>query len=129
MIHLDTSVLVDALTGTRRSAPALRAAIARGDRMGVSTPEMYEWRRGPRPPAEIEAQEALWPSAGAAPFDAAAALLAAGLYGRVARPRGREIDLAIAACALVQDAALWTLNRGDFSDIAGLSLYDPDVDG
>jgi predicted nucleic acid-binding protein len=125
MIHLDTSVLVDALTGTLRSARALRAAIAGGDRIVLSTLVLYEWRRGPRLRAELEAQEALWPSATAVPFEASAALLAAALYAKVARPRGREIDLAIAACALAQDAALWTLKRGDFSDIPGLSLYDP----
>ena len=127
MIHLDTSILVDALTGSRRSAPALRAAIARGDRTVVSTLVLYEWRRGPRIRSELEAQEALWPSAEAVPFDAEASLLAAALYAKVARPRGREIDLAIAACAIAQDAALWTLNRDDFSDVPGLSLYDPDA--
>jgi predicted nucleic acid-binding protein len=127
MIHLDTSVLVDALTGPRRSAGALRAAIERGERIVVSTLVLYEWRRGPRLRAEIQAQEALWPSAEAVSFDAAAALNAAALYRKVARPRGREIDLAIAACALAQDAALWTLNPGDFSDIPGLSFYDPDA--
>lgn len=125
MIHLDTSILVDALTGTRRSAPALRAAIARGDRVVVSTLVLYEWRRGPRIRAELEAQETLWPSAEAVSFNTAASLLAAALYAKVARARSREIDLAIAACALAQDAALWTLNRGDFADIPGLSLYDP----
>lgn len=127
MIHLDTSILVDVLTGQRRSAPALKAAIARGDRMVVSTLVLYEWRRGPRIRSETEAQEALWPSADSVPFDAAASLLASALYSKIARPRGREIDLAIAACALAQDAALWTLNRSDFSDIPGLSLYDPDA--
>ncbi|HKW00391.1 MAG TPA: PIN domain-containing protein [Vicinamibacterales bacterium] len=127
MIHLDTSLLVDALAGQRRSAPALKAAITRGDRMVVSTLVLYEWRRGPRIRAELEAQEALWPSAETVAFDAAASLLAAELYTKVARPRGREIDLAIAACAVAQDAALWTLNRSDFSDIPGLSLYDPDA--
>jgi predicted nucleic acid-binding protein len=34
----------------------------------------------------------------------------------------REIDLAIAATAIIRDAALWTLNRDDFSDIEGLTL-------
>ena len=126
MIHLDTSVLVDALTGPRRSARALRAVIERGDRTVLSTLVLYEWRRGPRRRAELQAQEALWPSENAVPIDAAAALNAAALYGKVARPRGREVDLAIAACALAQDAALWTLNRGDFADIPGLRLYDPD---
>ncbi len=39
------------------------------------------------------------------------------------RPRSREVDLAIAACALTQGAALWTLNPRDFSDIPRLRLF------
>lgn len=30
---------------------------------------------------------------------------------------GREMDIAIAACAIVNAASLWTLNPGDFPDI------------
>jgi len=44
------------------------------------------------------------------------------LYRQVKRPRGREIDLAIAACALSSGAALWTLNVSDFRDVPELSL-------
>ena len=123
MIHLDTSVLIDALTGRRRSAPALRAAIVAGERIGVSTIVLFEWWRGPRLPEEIEAQQALLPREAAAPFDVDGAELAAVLYRTVRRPRGREIDLAIAACALTCDASLWTLNAQDFEDIPGLRLY------
>jgi predicted nucleic acid-binding protein len=123
VIHLDTSLLVDALTGPRRSAPALRAAIADGERILLSTLVLYEWQRGPRHAAELAAQEELFPSGVAVPFDSAAAERAAGLYRAVRRPRGREIDLAIAACAIVQDAALWTLNAEDFTDVPGLRLY------
>ena len=53
----------------------------------------------------------------------AEAALSAKLYRSVRRPRGRETDLAIAACAIVREAELWTLNRDDFSDIPGLRLY------
>ena len=49
---------------------------------------------------------------------------AARLYKEVAWPRGREIDLAIAACAISHGASLWTLNRSDFSDIPDLVLAD-----
>ena len=37
-------------------------------------------------------------------------------------PRGREADLAIAACALAHGAHLWVLNRNDFQDIRDLRL-------
>jgi predicted nucleic acid-binding protein len=123
MIHLDTSVLIDALTGRRRSAPALRSALVSGERIGVSAIALFEWWCGPRLPEELEAQQALLPREAAAPFDADGAELAAVLYRTVKRPRGREIDLAIAACALRHDASLWTLNPEDFEDIPGLRLY------
>ena len=124
MIHLDTSVLLDALTGPRRSAPALRAFIERGERIGFSTLVLYEWRRGPRRPEELQAQEALFPGGAAAPFGSREAAVAADLYRRVRRPRGRQIDLAIAACAISHDAGFWTLNPADFSDISNLQLVD-----
>ena len=122
MLHLDTSVLVDALTGPRRAAGALRQAIEAGERIQFSTIVLYEWLRGPRLRAEIADQEALFPQETAVPFGPAEAARAAQLYRVVRRPRGREIDLAIAACALHDGAALWTLNRADFRDISGLTL-------
>lgn len=122
MIHLDTSVLVDALTGARRSAPGLRLAIERGERIHVSTIVLYEWLRGPRHPSELKDQETLFPREAAVAFGVAEAARAARLYSQLTKPRGREIDLAIAACALVHGASLWTLNRGDFSDIPDLVL-------
>ena len=123
MIVLDTSVLIDALTGPRRSAAALRGAIERGERIVLPSLVLYEWLRGPRQPEELAAQEALFPSAAAVPFAAAEAARAAKLYVSLPRPRGREIDLAIAACALVLRARLWTLNPRDFRDLRGLELY------
>jgi predicted nucleic acid-binding protein len=124
MIHLDTSVLVDALTGPRRSAPALRALIEAGERISFSALVLYEWRRGPRQPEELHVQETLFPGEDAAMFGPREAAAAAALYQRIRRPRGREIDLAIAACAIVQAATLWTLNPADFSDVPGLRLLD-----
>jgi predicted nucleic acid-binding protein len=125
VIHLDTSILIDALTGPRRSAPALRHAIEQGERVLCSTIVLYEWLRGRRLPAELAAQEALFPRETAVAFGADEASIAAGLYRRVRRGRGREIDLAIAAVAIAQGAALWTLNIEDFRDIGTLSLYIP----
>ena len=123
MIQLDTSALIDALTGPKRSATLLRRAIEDGERIAVSTIVLYEWLRGPRIREELAAQEALLPREAAVPFGGEEAALAAELYRAVKRPRGREIDLAVAACAIVHGARLWTLNGRDFADIPDLELH------
>ena len=121
-VHLDTSALVDALAGPRPQLRALIAITERGDRAVISTLVLYEWLRGPRAKTDLIAQEGFFPASEALPFGAVEADLAARLYSRVRRPRGRDFDLAIAACALVHGAALWTLNRNDFKDIPDLRL-------
>lgn len=122
MIVVDTSALIGSLTGARRAAPRLRALLAEGERLVLTTLVLYEWWRGPRTPADLEAQEALFPSDKALAFGGAEARLASQLYAALPRPRGREIDLAIAASALTHEASLWTLNPADFSDIPRLGL-------
>jgi predicted nucleic acid-binding protein len=125
MIHLDTSVLVDALTGGRRSARELRRVVGRGERVAISTLALYEWLRGPRVESELADQEELFPAGQAVPFGPPEAARAAQLYRSVPRSRGREFDLCLVACALVHGATLWTLNPGDFRDIPGLRLHHP----
>lgn len=127
MILLDTSVLIDALTGPGRSAAALRQAIERGERLLLPTLVLYEWLRGPRRQEELLAQEALFPRESALPFAPQEAAVAAGIYGKLRKPRGREINLAIAACAIVRNARLWTLNVEDFRDIPELEVVSPDA--
>jgi predicted nucleic acid-binding protein len=126
VIHLDTSVLVDAFSGPRRSAPALRRAIERGERLTLSTLALYEWLRGPRQPEEIAAQEAVVPAGAAVAFGAEEAEVAARLYRTLPGARRRVADLAIAACALAGGAALWTLDVEGFQDIPGLTLVTPE---
>ena len=122
IIHIDTSALVDALTGPRRSLDTLIGLVEAEHRINISAPVLYEWLRGPRTRADLRIQEELMPSENVAAFGAVEAQLAARLYAAVARPRGREIDLAVAACALANGAALWTLNRRDFHDLEALRL-------
>ena len=123
MIHLDTSALVGALSRTARHEATLRQIVDAGERTQISTPVLYEWLRGPRTSEEIAAQRALFPDETAVGFGPAEATLAAGLYRTLRRPRTRATDLAVAACALVQGATLWTLNPQDFADVPGLTLY------
>jgi len=122
MIHLDTSVLIDAFSGEKRLAPHLRQLLSSGERIFLSTFVLFEWRRGARISEQIEAQEALFASSDAIPFGPAEALIAAEVYKKIKRPRGREIDIAIAACAIVHDAQLWTANPADFRDFPNLKL-------
>ena len=122
IIHLDTSALVDSLAGQRSSLARLTSFVERGHRPALSAPVLYEWLRGPRTLEELRDQEALLPRSAAVPFDAEAAAKAAELYSELPRARGREMDLAVAACTMSQDAALWTLNPEDFRDIPGLQL-------
>ena len=90
--------------------------------IAVSALVLFEWRRGPRIPEQIEVQEALFPSAEAVAFGSTEAMVAADVYKIVKRPRGRETDIAIAACAIAHGAELWTVNSEDFKDIPRLKL-------
>ena len=122
IVHVDTSALVDALTGPRRSLDTLIELTNGSHRLTLSTIVLYEWLRGPRTRTELAAQEELFPSEHTVAFGPAEAAVAARLYKEVSRPRGREIDIAVAACAVANGAAIWTLNPGDFLDIPGLRL-------
>jgi len=122
IVHIDTSALVDALTGPRRSLEALVRLTGEGHRLMLSTIVLYEWLRGPRTRGELAAQEELFPTEAAVAVGATEAALASRLYKQMSRARGREIDLAVAACALANSAAIWTLNPADFRDIPDLHL-------
>lgn len=121
-VHIDTSALVDALTGPRRSLDVLIGLAEEGHRLSISSIVLYEWLRGPRTRAELAVQEDLFPRGRIVPFGAEQAAIAARLYVAVKRPRGRELDLAVSACALHDGATLWTLNQADFRDVPNLSL-------
>jgi predicted nucleic acid-binding protein len=124
-IHLDTSLIIEAITGARPQLSTLRKALSNGDRLVMSTLVMYEWLRGPRTPLDLEIQEQLCPAETVAQFGLAEAKRAADLYKMLKRSRAREMDIAIAACAIEHGAALWTQNPEDFRDIPGLRLYQP----
>jgi predicted nucleic acid-binding protein len=122
IVHVDTSALIDALAGSRRSLGTLTRLTEEGHRLLLSTMVLYEWLRGPRTRQELAVQQELFPSDAAVVFGAEESVIAARLYREVPRARGREIDLVIAACAIAHTAALWTLNKNDFRDIPGLRV-------
>ena len=123
MIHLDTSVLIDAFTGSRRSLSAVRRATAASEAMTFSSLVLFEWLRGPRTDDERRAVEVFFAADAVAVFGVREAELASSLYRQVKGARQRQADLAIAACAIEHGARLWTLSTRDFDDIPGLRLY------
>ena len=60
LIHLDTSVLVDAFTGPKRSLARLRVATAKGDVVNISSIVLYEWLRSLRTEDERKAVDAFF---------------------------------------------------------------------
>ncbi len=125
LVHVDTSLLVDAFTGTRRALSQVIAATAQGDVLTFSTVVLYEWRRGPRIESETAAVAELFELDALPAFGVREAERAAALYRRVKRARQRQADLAIAACAIEGGGSFWTLNPADYLDIPGLTLYRP----
>jgi predicted nucleic acid-binding protein len=128
LIHVDTSVLVDAFTGPRRSLAPLESATIKGEVVTFCSIVLYEWLRGPRTEDEVETVRAFFETDRLATFGERDARTAAALFRQVKRARQRQADLAIAACAIEDGAALWTLNAADFDDVPGLRLYQSSVD-
>lgn len=122
MIIVDTSALIDSLTGSESLSHRLRSLIESGERLLLPSVVLFEWLRGPRLPQELQLQEDLFPHDQILGFGPPEAAIAADLYRNVRRARNREIDLIIAATAIVHGAAVWTLNRDDFRDLPGVPL-------
>jgi predicted nucleic acid-binding protein len=119
---VDTSALVESLAGppNNPASKRLRRLLDSGDRLMLPTIVLYEWLRGPRSHDQIAAQEAIFPSENIIVFGSDEARVSADIYRSVRRPRGREFDIAIAACAILRSAPVWTLNPSDYSDIPGI---------
>lgn len=123
LIHLDTSVMIDAFTGPRRLLPAVESATMDGHVLAYSVIVEYEWLRGPRSHEDQDAVRRFFGPDTVVAFGEHEAAMAASLFRAVKRARQRQADLAIAACAIERGARLWTLNPADFADVPELVLY------
>jgi predicted nucleic acid-binding protein len=95
VILLDTSVVIDGMTGDRRLLPAQTRLLGQGEKLVLCTLVLYEWLRGPRLPVELTLQESLFPSEAALPFEAADARISAELYRSAPRARLRQVELLV----------------------------------
>ena len=68
MIVIDTSVLIDALTGLKSSGLAVRNALDEAEPILLPALVLYEWLRGPRIAEELALQESLFPAESAIPL-------------------------------------------------------------
>ena len=80
MIVLDTSVLIDGLTGLKRSAPAIRESLVEGERMLLPALSSMRVAPSPTPGDKLAAQEALFPAKSAIPSGPEEAAVSAGLW-------------------------------------------------
>ena len=124
-VHLDTSVLIEIITRTRPLLVSHERAVRAGHRTAISSPVLYEWLRGPRTASDIDLQGRLFPTGQVVAFGVSEAAQAGQIYRALTRARDRDMDVAIAACAIEHGASLWTVNPRDFRDIPGLQLYEP----
>ena len=80
LVHLDTSVLIDAFTAPRRALPAAERTLADGHVMTFSTMVLYEWLRGPRTDEERTIVNLQFDAARIVGFGTEEARLAASLF-------------------------------------------------
>jgi predicted nucleic acid-binding protein len=123
MIHFDTNVLVAASNRDRALESRLEGWLGAGETFATSAIAWSEFLSGPILAGQIRATRELIESR-IVPFGTAEAALAADLFNRAGRRRGKRIDCLIAACAVCANASLATENRRDFQPYvaAGLRL-------
>ena len=117
MIHLDTSFLIRALEPGSPEDRKLRAWIAEGQTLRISTVAWTEFLCGPISPFEISlATRIVGQQQDFTPEHAA---IAARLFNKAERRRGSLIDCMVAATTLADDASIATANTPDFRRFEG----------
>ena len=121
MIHLDTNYLIRGLVAGTPEATQLTQWCKECKPMATSSLVWCEFVTGPITREEIELA---WHIIGknVLPFTYEDSLLAAKIFNHLGRPRGKRIDIMIAATALTHEASLATSNTKDFQPIAPLGL-------
>ena len=122
---IDTSVVIDLQHVSANELPselaitAITLAELAAGPLATNDPEEQARRQDRLQRAESTFQ--------ALPFDTAAARAYGRIYATVIaagrRPRGRQVDLLIAATVLAEGLPLYTCNPGDFEHLTGLQVF------
>lgn len=123
-IHLDTNMLVEVgLSGSAMRA-SLIAWLKEGNHLAASTIAWSEFCNGPIEERQMKLTETALDDR-ILDFTKPMAETASVLFNRCGRRRGSHADCMIAACAILSDTPLSTLNRKDFERFVpyGLRLH------
>ncbi len=120
MIHLDTSFLIRALVPRSPQDRELRAWLAQGEEVGMSSVAWTEFLCGPVLADAVAAVTGFLVER--VPYLEEDAARAAALFNASGRRRGSLLDCMIAAVALRSGASLATANRADLRPFEGEGL-------
>ena len=113
MIHLDTSLLIQALLPNSPAEAKLQRWLEDGEDLGISSIAWSEFLCGPLTQHDAALAEMLVPAP--EPFLSSDAQAAANLFNATGRRSRSLADCQIAAVAIRCDAPLATINTSDFS--------------
>lgn len=121
IIHLDTDVLIYAISVRGPERRRLEALLRSDATIEASAIVWYEFSRGPRTPEQLAIARDIFEPQGIIPFSEQLAEAAADQFHRLGSPRKRAADIAIGVVARSRGATLLTRNARDFAGIDGLT--------
>lgn len=119
-VHLDTDVLVYALSRSGPERSRVVALAESSDEIQISAVAWYEFARGPRLPEQLAIARSFFGPAGIVPFSESIARSAAEVFRSLGSPRRRAADIAIGVTAASLGATIISRNARDFAGIPGL---------
>lgn len=122
LFHLDTDVLIVALSRTGPERRRLLALASADAEIEIAAIAWYEFCRGPRTPDQVAVAHSFFGEDGIVPLTESRAAEAGKIFRSLGSPRRRAADIAIATTAVFRGATLLSRNRADFADVPDLLL-------
>jgi len=117
-VQLDTNSLAELVIPVSAVGDAIEQWVSNGNELATSAVAWSEFCNGP-----LTSEAAVISISGRVlPLDRAMAKKAAQLFNATGRRRGSHADCMIAACAIISDAPLSTLNLKDFERFIPIGL-------